>query len=119
MLIKLHESKLFKIDPAIRFSQEYRVNQNIWNEVWKRHLAEYDLEALAGYIVYKTGHRIKTKKLRRWLIKTEIYCRANHIMLMGVRVVHSEYFGIYEKVVLEEVLRNMKYRGTLNSRTIV
>ena len=119
MLIKLHESKLFTIDPAIRFAQEDRVDKSIWNEVWKRYLAEYDLEALAGYIMYKTGRKIKTRSLKRWLTVTEIHCRANHIMLMGIRIVQSEYFGIYEQAVLEEVLQNMKYKGSKDTRIIV
>jgi hypothetical protein len=119
MLIKLHESKLFTIDPATRFAREYGVEPVIWNEVWKRYLAEYDLEALAGYVLYKTGRHIKTRQLKRWLVMTEIHCRANHIMLMGIRVVQSEYFGQYEQQMLEEVLRNMKYSGSKESRTIV
>lgn len=118
-MLKLHQSKLFTVDTAIRFAEEYKVNKKLWNEIWKRYLCEYDTESLCGYFMYKTGKRIRPKVMKQWLTKTEIYCRANHVMLMGVRVVQSEYFGQYEAFVIEEVLRNMKYRGTQDSRILV
>lgn len=119
-MLKLHDSELFTTDPAIRFARQYKVDKTIWNEVWKRHLAgSEDDECLAGYILYKTNKRITVRTLRRWLARTEIYCRANHVMLMGVRVVKSEFFGVYEDFIIKEVLSNMKYAGTLNSRILV
>ena len=119
MLIKLHTSKMFTIDTAQRFAKEYAVSPKIWNEVWKRYLAEYDTDALCGYVLYKTSVRISPRALKEWIIRTEIYCRANHIMLMGVRVVQSEYFGIYEPFIITEILGNMKYKGTQDSRIMV
>lgn len=119
MLIKLHASTLFTEDTAIRFARQYKVKQKIWNEIWKRHLAGYDCESLAGYFIYKTRKNISADSIRRWLIKTEIYCRANHIMLMGVRVVHSEYFAEYEPFLLEEILKNMKSSVAQDSRIMV
>ncbi len=119
MMLKLHESKLFTVDTAIRFGKEYQVSPRIWNEIWKRYLFEYDIESLCGYFMYKTDKKIRPTALKRWLKLTEIYCRANHVMLMGVRVVSSEYFGTYEEFVLFEVLRNMKYSKTQESRILV
>jgi hypothetical protein len=110
---------LFTEDTAVRFGRQYHVKKRIWNEIWKRALDGYDDEALAGYFIYKTGKFISAISIRRWIIKTEIYCRANHIMLMGVRVCQSEYFGDYEKYVLEEVLKNMRFSGTQGSRIMV
>ncbi len=118
-MLKLNDSRLFTMDTAIRFAEQYKVPKTIWNEVWKRHLSGYDLEALAGYVLYKTDIRIKPRSIRLWIVKTEIYCRANHVMRMGVRVVSSEYFGVYEDFVIEEVVRNMKYSGTKDSRILV
>lgn len=119
MLIKLHESKLFTTDTAVRFAQEYRVDKKVWNEIWKRYLAGYDIESLAGYLLYKTGTRITKHTLRRWLRMTEVYCRANHVMLMGVRVVQSEYFGNYEDLVLREIIRGIRYSNVKGSRIMV
>lgn len=119
MLLKLHDSKLFTIDPAIRFAEQYNVSQKIWNGVWSRYLEGYDEKSLAGYILYETGRKISLRSLKRWINRTEIYCRANHIMLMGVRVVSSEYFKEFEQFLIEEVLNNMKYAGTQDSRIMV
>lgn len=119
MLIKLYESRMFTVDTATRFADQYQVSSKMWNEIWKRHLSGYDDESLAGYFIYKTHKQISAKAIRRWLIKTEIYCRANHIMLMGVRVVQSEYFGDYEQAVLDEVLKNMRFSGSKDSRIVV
>jgi len=119
MMIKLHASKMFTIDTAVRFADEYGVKPTMWNEIWKRHLSGYDDESLAGYFIYKTNKRIDAKSIRRWLTRTEIYCRANHVMLMGVRVVQSEYFAEFEPFVLKEILKNMRYSGKQDSRILV
>lgn len=119
MILKLHDSKMFTVDTARRFAKEYNVKQSLWNEIFKRSNMGYDSECLAGFFIYRTGKKISAKTIRKWLLKTEVYCRANHVMRMGVRVVQSEYFGVYEDFVLEEVLRNMKFRGTKESRTLV
>lgn len=119
MLIKLHTSTMFTVDTAVRFAQQYNCSKTLWNEIWKRALSGYDEYALAGYFMYKMNKRIKARVIKDWLIKTEIYCKANHVMLMGVRVVHSEYFGELEAYVLKEVLRNMKSSRTQESRIMV
>lgn len=119
MIIKLYESKLFTVDTAIRFAQEYKCSPKLWNDIWARYLAGYDEYGLAGYFMYKTNKRIRASVIKRWLVMTEIYCRANHVMLMGVRVVQSEYFGDYEPAVLKEVLRNMKSSIKSESRIIL
>lgn len=119
MLIKLEASKMFTEDTAQRFARQYGVKQKVWNEIWKRYLAGYDCEALAGYFIYKTGKQITAESVKNWLVKTEIYCRANHIMLMGVRVVQSEYFAQYEPFLIEEILRNMKSSSTQDSRIML
>lgn len=119
MILKLADSKIFTVDTAIRFSREYGVKKTLWNEIWKRHLSGYDAESLAGYFMYKSRKNISVASIKKWINKTEVYCRANHIMRMGVRMVQSEYFGAYEDFVLDEVLRNMKFRGTKESRAVL
>lgn len=120
MIIKLLEAKLFTEDPALRFAREYQVSPKIWNEIWKRYgLLEYDYDGLCGYFQYKTGRRANPRSLKRWIVRTEIYCRAQHIIGMGVRVVDSSYFGIFEQTLLEELEKNMKFSGKKDSRTIL
>lgn len=110
---------MFTEETAVRFARQHHVQPKIWHEIWKRYLAEYDLESLAGYFQYKTGQKISINSLRRWLRMTEIYCRANHIMLMGVRAVQSEYFGEYEEMVIKEVLRGMRYSNVKEPRIVL
>ena len=120
MLVKLLESKLFTVDPAIRFAKEYKVSPKLWNEIWKRHaLLEYDIDGLCGYFQYKTNRRPNPRALRKWIVRTEIYCRANHIIRMGQRVVDSQYFAAFEQQLIEELTRNMRYSGHKDSRSIV
>ncbi len=120
MILHLTKSKLFTVDPAIRFSREYGVKPRLWNELWKRYgLYEHDIPALCGYFEYKTGRKPNPKSIARWIFLTEIYCRANHVLRMGVRVVDSKYFGTFENELVREISKNMRFSGKTDSRTIV
>ncbi len=120
MIIHLTKSKLFTVDPAIRFAKEYRVEPKLWNELWKRYgLLEYDYDGLCGYFTHKTGRRANARSLKRWIIRTEIYCKAQHIMGMGVRVVDSSYFGKFEDDLLDELTKGMRFGGKQDSRILV
>jgi len=120
MLVKLKESKLFTVDPAVRFAKEYQVSPKIWHEMWKRHLFyEYDLDGLCGYFQYKTGKRIKPHKVTLWIQRSYFYSKANHIIRLGQRVVDSQYFGIHEQPLIKELTKNMLFKGNKDSRTIV
>lgn len=120
MIIHLLNSKIFTIDPAIRFGKEYNVDATLWNEVWRRHtLLEYTNGELCEYIHFKTNRNPRPESVRRWIIRTEIYCLANHATRMGVRVVQSEYFKQYEKHVIKELTRSMKFGASRDSRSII
>ena len=120
MIIHLLKSKLFTIDPAIRFANEYDVDVRLWNDVWRRHtLLGYSNSELCEFIHFKTGRKPKASSIRRWVIRTEIYCLANHAVRMGVRVVQSEYFGKFEQAVLDELMKNMRFSAKQDSRSLV
>lgn len=120
MIIKLSESKLFTHDPSLRFAREYGVTPKLWNELWKRYiLLEYDMDGLCGYFQYKTNRRPNARSLKRWIVRTQIYCRAQEIILMGVRVVDSSFFGKFEQDVIDELTKSMRFSNKSNSRTIV
>ena len=120
MIVHLLKSKVFTIDPAIRFGREYNVDAKLWNEMWRRHtLLGYSNSELCEYFQFKTGHRPKPKSIKRWIIRTEIYCLANHVARMGVRVVQSEYFRQFEKDVIYELTQNMRFNGNKESRSII
>lgn len=120
MIIKLNSSKLFTQDPSLRFAKEYGVSPKIWNEIWKRHLFyEYDSDGICGYFTYKTGRRANPRSLKRWIIRTEIYCRAQMVITKGARVVDSEFFGKFEQDLIDELTKGMKYSGKQDSRIIL
>lgn len=120
MIIKLLSSKLFTEDPAVRFGKEYNVSPKIWNEIWKRHLFyEYDSDGICGYFTHKTGRKANARSLQRWILRTELYCRAQEVITKGARVVDSSYFGRFEQELLDELTRSIRYEGKKDSRTIV
>lgn len=119
MLIHLEKSRLFTTDPAVRFANEYKVSKKLWNELWKRYLDGYDMDALCGYFMYKTDKKPSRTAMQRWITRTEIYCKATHVMRMGVRVVQSEYFGSFEDEVLAELTRHIKSGDTRDSRILL
>lgn len=120
MIILLEKSKLFTSDPADRFAREYQVKPRIWTELLRRHwLLQYDAAGLCGYFQFKTGRKLNPASLQRWIIRSEIYAKAQHVMHMGVRSVDSSYFGKYEPEVLEELTKNMKFSDKRDSRSLV
>jgi len=109
MIIHLTKSELFTELPENRFSKEYLVAPQVWTEIWRRYaLMEYSPKELCEYFQIKTGKKIAIKSMKRWIWRTEVYCRANHLMKSGVRVVVSEFFGEFEEPLMRELLKNLK-----------
>lgn len=120
MIIHITKSKIFTIDPALRFAKEYSCEPKLWNEMWRRHtLLEYTNAELCEYFHFKTGRKPKAKSIKRWIIRTEIYCLANHVARMGVRVVQSEYFGSFEKDVIYELTKGTRFSDQTISKSIL
>lgn len=120
MIIHLKKSKLFTVEPAQRFAKEYKVPKGIWYEIYKRHaLLEHDSIALRGFFLLKTNKKLSDDALQRWIIRTEIYVRAQHVIRLGVEVADSSYFGQFEAPLLQELTRGMQFGVTRESRTIV
>lgn len=119
MLINLEQSKLFTVDPAVRFALIYEVHHKLWYELWRRKELGYDLDGLCGYLLYKSDVRLERDTMRRWLFRTEIYYKARKVMKMGVRCVQSEYFEELEEDLVNELTRSMRSGVALDSRAIV
>jgi len=120
MLIHLNKSQLFTVNPAIRFSREYAVSPKIFDELHRRWgIEDFDIDSLCGYLLYKTNKRITPDRIRSWMIKSEVYDRAQNVMKHGVRVVKTEYFGVYEDFVIKELAQNLKSTRALDARSIV
>jgi hypothetical protein len=117
MLIHLHKSKLFTVDPAIRFSNEYGVPEQLWREMWRKHkLLDFTNKELREYFQMKSGTRINSRKVSRWIFRSEIYSMARPMMKEGVRTVNSNFFRQHEQKVINEVVRHIKYGVTKDSR---
>lgn len=120
MIIHITKSKLFTLDPAIRFSNRYRVKKKVFHELYRRYgLEQYDMDGLCGYFQYKTGRKPDKDVIKLWLMKTEIYGKAQHALRMGVRVVDSQFFGEYEEFVIKETTRHLRNGEAQNNRTLV
>lgn len=109
MIIHLTKSELFTEPPEDRFAREYDLPPQVWTELWRRYmLLEYTYDELQEYFELKTKKKIGSKALRRWIWRTQVYCRANHVMRAGVEVVVSNFFGEYEERLIRELLKNVK-----------
>lgn len=120
MIIHISKSKLFTIDPAKRFAKEYSCEPAIWEQLWRRYkLLEYDIEGLCGYFVIKTGRVPSATAMRRWIVRAEIYHRAQEAREKGTRVVDSSFFGIFEVDVIKEATRHLKFGEAQDSRILL
>jgi hypothetical protein len=116
MLIKIHSSRLFDTNPAVRFAEQYNVPQELWTELWKRHqLLDYSIIDLADYFHLKAGKPIKRRYIKKWIFLTEVYNMAKPARDMGAQVINTELFGELEPRVIEEVTRNMRFSGIKSS----
>lgn len=118
MLIHVVQSKIFTEDPAIRFAERYSVDSKIFHELYRRHELTDD-DGLLGYFQYKTGKTIHPKAMKRWIFRAKVYARSKDVIKMGVRVINSEYFGDLEEELVKELIKNMRFNGKKDSRTLL
>lgn len=122
MIIHLNKSKLFKVEPGVRFGREYNVDHKLWNEIWKRYKFldyPYTTQELCEYFLIRTKREIKPESIRRWILMTEIYSKAQPVMKHGAQTVVSSFFNEYESDVIFELTRNMRFSQAKDSRNIV
>ena len=120
MIIHLNKSKLFTVEPAIRFGREFGVDNKIWLEIWLRYkLMDYNVSELCEYTHIKIGRRPSRKSIRRWIIRTELYSMARDVLKLGGTTVTSSYFGQYENEVIKELTRGMRFSGTQKPRILL
>ncbi|HNC32099.1 MAG TPA: hypothetical protein PKX08_18945 [Cyclobacteriaceae bacterium] len=116
MIIKINESKLFTVDPAIRFAIQYGVPQTLWKELWRRYkLLDYSIPELCEVYHIKVGKQIKRRKMDEWIFRGEVYMKTHDKIKMGVQAVNSSFFGELEQRVLNEVFRHTKYRKSISN----
>lgn len=120
MLIKLDKSKLFTIEPAIRFAKEFGVGEDIWIKCWLKYkVLGLSVPELCEYVHLKTGRKPSYNSINRWIVRTEIYSLAKEVTKQGVNTVRSEYFDIYEENVLKELVRNSNFSVKMENKNIV
>lgn len=109
MIITISKSKLFKIDPAIRFASEYGIPKDVWYEVWRRYkILEYSNGDLRDYLFIKYARNLSFNAMDRWLRRGEIYAITKPLVTMGVQHVNSSIFGEHEDYVMNELVRPLK-----------
>jgi hypothetical protein len=117
MIIHLPASDLFTVEPAKRFAKEYGVPETVWIQIWLKHkVYDFEFHELHDYALFKCGKPISKKSLNRWIKRTEVYSRA---IESGAVTVVSSFFGDLEDFVLKELLKQMRFSGSKNSRSII
>jgi hypothetical protein len=120
MIIDLSKSHIFTIEPAARFAREFDTTHDMWNELWKRYkLYDYTVEELCDYCHIKLKRRPSNKSIKRWIIRTEIYSKANDARKRGAFIVKSEFFGDLEGAVIKEVTHGLKYGKAVSARPLI
>lgn len=107
MIIKIQESKLFTQLPDERFAKRYGVPATLWTELWKRHmLLQYTPQDMADLYYAKTGRKIGTHHMRKWIFRTKVYMRAREAIKMDARAVTIEFFGDLGEELQQELFKN-------------
>lgn len=120
MIIHLDKSKLFTVDPSIRFANEYGVSVKTWPEIWRRYkLLEYTVSELREYIHIYCGKKIQEKSICRWIFRQEVYLIAYQILKKGAITVSSEIFNKYEAEVIKELLKHMKNGDSKTAKSLL
>ena len=120
MIINIRKSKIFTLDPSIRFSKEYGLPKDVWQEVWRRYkLLDYSNGDLRDYLFLKYARNLSFPAMGRWINRGEIYMITNPLIKEGVEHVNSRIFGDYEEYVMNELVKPLKNGATSKAESII
>lgn len=120
MLVKLRHSRIFDTDPTRRFSWQYKVDENMWMELWKRYkVLDYTVPEIVEYFQLKTGKDITTRQVKKWIFLTEVFALTKPAREKRAEVFDTSLFGKLEKKVIVEITRSMKFCGVKRSNIIL
>ncbi len=121
MIIQLTKSRLFTVEPAKRFAKEFGVEEIVWIKLWAAYkIKDYSMSDLREYSEVLLKNKLSSLCLRRWIIRTEIYSIAyTKVLQYGATTVSSTIFGKYEKIVLDEVVKGIRFSDTQKSRILL
>jgi hypothetical protein len=111
---------MFTVEPAKRFAKEFGVDDKIWVDCWLKYKRlGLSIPELCDYVHFKTGRKPSYNAISRWVVRTEIYSISREAIKLGANSVNSNFFGIYEQNVINELFKNMKNSATKSSRSVV
>lgn len=120
MIINITCSRIFTVDPAIRFAKEYALPQESWNELWRRYkLLGYSNGDLRDYLFIKYARNLKHASMYRWIARGEIYTVTKPLVKLGVEHVNSSIFGDYEEYLMNELVKPLKNGAVKKSQSII
>ncbi len=120
MIIDITKSRIFKIDPSIRFSTEYNLPKGVWAEVWRRYkFLDYSNGEIRDYIFIKYARNLNFMSMKRWLCRGEVYMITRPLIQKGVQHVNSRIFGEYEEYVINELVRPLKDGATTKAESVI
>ncbi len=120
MIIDITRSKIFKVEPSLRFSREYGLPQDVWKEVWRRYkFLDYSNGDLRDYIFIKYARNLNFNSMKRWIYRGEVYMISSPLVKKGVIHVNSAIFGDYEEYVMNELTKPLKNGATNKSESII
>lgn len=120
MILDLTKSKLFSIDPDLRFCKEYAVPIGTWTECWRRYkLMGYSAGDIKDFVFIKRMRSLSYTTIDRWIFRTEIYSIVNPHLKKGVKHVNSDIFKEYEQEVINELVKKLKTGESNNSNIII
>lgn len=120
MIINLKKSKIFTLDPSIRFAKEYGLSKEVWGEIWRRYkLLEYSNGDIRDYIFLKYARNLNFTSMRRWIQRGEVYMVAKPLLDKGIVHVNSVIFKDYEEYVMNELVKPLKNGATSKAESIL
>ncbi len=120
MVIDITKSRIFTTDPSIRFSKEYGLPKEVWNEVWRRYkFLDYSNGDVRDYLFIKYARNLNFMSMKRWIARGEVYIISKPLIEKGVIHVNSRIFGDYEEYVMNELVRPLKDGANTKAESII
>lgn len=120
MIINITKSKIFKLDPSIRFSKEYGLPKEVWAEVWRRYkLLDYSNGDIRDFLFVKYARNLNFMSMKRWIQRGEVYIISRPLIKEGVVHVNSRIFGDYEEYVINELVKPLKNGAIKKAESII
>jgi hypothetical protein len=89
---------IFKEHPTVIFSKNMKVPVGFWNDLWRRYtFLEYKPSDLQDWFELKIGKEISEKTIRRYLIRQELFNRAQLMIRKGEETVHIRHFTKHQE----------------------